>query len=89
MRRLLGVERFIFNLKPVAQKLGLPTEKWSQAASCWQREEEQLEIILLTWREKQGDKADPTLLRKSLEGIKPEGKMSNYVQWRFRTLEDF
>ena len=79
MTGLLGVEKHIFNLKPVAQKLGLPTETWSKAVSCWQEEKKQLEIILLSWREKQGDKADPAMLRKTLHGLEPEGKMSNYV----------
>ena len=84
---LLRVEKLIFNLKPVAQKLGLPTETWSQAVSCWQEEKKQLEIILLSWREKHGDKADPALLRKTLVGLEPEGKMSNNDQWGFCTLE--
>ena len=76
MRRLLGVENVIFNLKPVILKLELPEETLHQAVSCWQSEAKQLEMILQCWWEKQGDTDDLAVLRKALEGLEPEGKFS-------------
>ncbi|KAJ7393460.1 hypothetical protein OS493_006438 [Desmophyllum pertusum] len=72
MRRLLGVEKVICNLTPVAQKLGLHEETLNQVVACWQSEAKQLGIILLRWRESQGNTEDPDMLRKALEGLEPE-----------------
>ena len=74
MRRLLGVENVIFNLKPVTLKLGLSEETLSQVVACWQSEAKQLEMILLHWRENQENTDDYAMLRKALEGLEPEGK---------------
>ena len=74
MRRLLGVENVTFNIKPVTLKLELPEETLNQAVACWQSEAKQLEMILLLWREKQGDTEDLAVLRKALEVLDPEGK---------------
>ena len=75
MRRLLGVENVVFNLKPVVLQLPLPEETLHQAVACWQSEAKQLEMILQRWREKQGDTEDLAVLRKALEGLGPEGKL--------------
>ncbi|KAJ7393469.1 hypothetical protein OS493_006450 [Desmophyllum pertusum] len=73
VRRILGtMEDVIFNLKLVAQKLGLPEETLNQVIACWQSEAKQLEIILLRWRETQGNTEDPAMLRKALEGLELE-----------------
>ncbi|KAL9971284.1 hypothetical protein ACROYT_G023792 [Oculina patagonica] len=72
VRRLLGVENVIFNLKPVAQKLELPEETLNQVVACWQSEAKQLEMILLHWREKQRDTEDLAVLRKALTGLDPD-----------------
>ena len=74
MRRLLGVENVIFNLKPVSLKLGLSEETLNQVVACWQIEAKQLEMILLRWREKQENTDDYAELRKGLEGLELEGK---------------
>ena len=74
MRRLLGVETVIFNLKPVTLKLGLSEETLNQVVACWQSEAKQLEMILLRWREKQENTDDYAVFRKALEGLEPEGK---------------
>ena len=55
-------------------KLGLSEETFNQVVACWQSEAEQLEIILLRWRAKQENPDDYAVLRKALEGLKPEGK---------------
>ena len=78
MRRLLGVENAIFNTKLVAQKLGLPEETLNQVVACWQSEAKQLEIILLCWRETQGDTKDPAMLRKAFEGLELEGMENTF-----------
>ena len=86
MRRLLGVENVIFNLKPVTLKLGLSEETLNQVVACWQSEAKQLDMILLRWQEKQENTDDYAVLRKALEGLQPEGKNSfraDYLR-RFR-----
>ena len=74
VRRLLGVENVIFNVKPVTLKLGFFEETFNQVVTCWQSEAKQLEIILLRWREKQENTDDYAVFRKALEGLEPEGK---------------
>ena len=74
VRRLLGVENVIFNLKPVTLKLGLSEETLNQVVACWQSQAKQLEMILLRWREKQENTDDYAVFRKALEGLEPEGK---------------
>ena len=60
----------------MTQKLELLEETQKQVIqACWQSEAKQLEIVLLRWREKHGNAADPGELKKSLEGLKPEGKL--------------
>lgn len=74
MRRLLGVENVIFNLKPVTLKLELSDETLNQVVACWQSEAKQLEMILLRWPEKQENIDDYAMLRRALEGLEPAGK---------------
>lgn len=74
MRRLLGVENAIFNLKPLTLKLGLSKETSNEAVTCGQSEAKQLEMILLRWREAHKNTDDFAVLRKALEGLQPEGK---------------
>ena len=73
MRRLLGVENVIFNLKPVTLKLGLSEETLNQVVACWQSEAKQLEMILLRWWETKENTDDLAVFRKALEGLEPEG----------------
>ena len=74
MRRLLGVENAIFNLKPLTLKLGLSKETSNEAVTYEQTEAKQLEMILLRWREAHKNTDDFAVLRKALEGLQPEGK---------------
>ena len=74
MRQLLGVEKAIFNLKPLTLKLGLSKETLNEALTCQQSEAKQLEMILLRWREAHKNTDDFAVLRKALEGLQPEGK---------------
>ena len=76
VRRLLGVENVIFNLKPVALNLELPEEMLNQFVACWQSEAKQLEMILQRWRETQGDTEDLAVLTKALKRLDCEGKLS-------------
>ena len=63
----------------MALKLGFSEETLNQVVACWQSEATQLEMIFLRWREKQENADDYAVLRKALEGIKPEGKNAFYV----------
>ena len=46
VRRLLRVEGSILNLVPIARKLEVPEEAVNEAIKSWQKDEEQLKIIL-------------------------------------------
>lgn len=59
-------------------KLELTEETMNQVLNCWQSEAEQLEMILLRWRENQANTEDFAMLRKALIGLKPEGKLYFY-----------
>ena len=72
---LLGVGELAFNLRPIHERLELPAETWSQAVSRWQREDKQLETLLQRWKEQERDETGPALLKRSLEGLRPEGRM--------------
>ena len=76
----MGVGELAFNLRPVHERLELPAETWSQAVSRWQREDKQLETLL-----QERDETRPALLKRSLEGLRPEGRMLQYFKYRFRT----
>ncbi|KAJ7384651.1 hypothetical protein OS493_020230 [Desmophyllum pertusum] len=55
-RRVLGVEKVVFNLKPVARKLGLTEEMKNQVVTDhWQSETEQLKRVLKSWLERQAN----------------------------------
>ena len=43
--------------------------------SRWQREDKQLETLLQRWKEQERDETRPALLKRSLEGLRPEGRM--------------
>ena len=53
--------------------------------SRWQREDKQLETLLQRWKEQERDETRTALLRRSLEGLRPEGRMLQYFKYRFRT----
>ena len=74
MRRLLGVENAIFNIKPLTLKLGLSKETLNEAVTCEQNEADQLEMILRRWREAHKNIDDFAVLRKALGCLQPEGK---------------
>ena len=75
MRSLLGVERAIFNLVPIAQLLKTPEESMGQVMKSWKDEDEQLEIILQQWMKENNVVKDLATLRKDLEGLKQEGRL--------------
>ncbi|KAJ7315652.1 hypothetical protein OS493_038443 [Desmophyllum pertusum] len=76
VRCLLGVKGAIFNVIPIAQKLGTPEGLMKQITNSWKDENEQLKIPLQPWLKKNGEKKDPADLRKGLEDLKEEGKLS-------------
>ena len=80
VRRLLGVEKVISNLTPVAQKLGLPEETLNQVVACWQSEAQQLKMILQCWRARHKNTEDHAVLRKALEGLEPEGMENTFCK---------
>ena len=69
----------------MALKLELPEETLHQVEVCWQGEAKQLEMILQCWQEKHGNTEDFAMLRKALEGLKPEGKLP--FLWRSQEHE--
>ena len=75
VRRLLRVEGPILNFVPIAQKLEVPEEAVNEAIKSWQKDEEQLKIILKHWSTGQEGrcKDDPTMLRNTLEGLNSKG----------------
>ena len=76
VRSLLGVERAIFNLVPIAQLLKKPEESMGQVMKSWKDEDEQLEIILQQRKTENDMVNDLVTLRKDLEGLKQEGRLS-------------
>ena len=48
----------------------------AQITNSWKDENEQLEIVLQPWLKKNGETKDPDSLRKDLEDLKEEGKLS-------------
>ena len=76
VRCLLGVEGAIFNLIPIAEKLGTPEGLMAQITNSWKDENEQLEILLQPWLKKNGETKELDSLRKDLEDLKEEGKLS-------------
>lgn len=75
VRRLLRVEGSIFNLVPIARKLKIPEEIVKEAINSWQKDEEQLKIILQHWSMGQEERcyADPAMLRNILQGLNSKG----------------
>lgn len=59
----------------MTQKLALSEVTLNRVVACWQSEAKQLQMILLRWREKQGNTEDPAALKKALTGLDPEGKL--------------
>ena len=76
VRSLLGVDTAIFNLMPVTQLLKTPDDSMGQVMKCWKDEDEQLEIVLQNWRKENDMVKDLATLRKDLEGLKQEGRLS-------------
>lgn len=74
VKRLLGVEGAIFNLKPIAQKIGTPEETTDQAMKVWRDEDDQLEVILHPWLKTTSEIEDLDNLRKGLEELKEQGQ---------------
>ncbi|XP_078354085.1 uncharacterized protein LOC144638728 isoform X1 [Oculina patagonica] len=74
VRQLLKVEGTILNLLPVAQKLEVPQEEINEVIKLWQKDEEQLKIILKGWSNGQDDcdMDDPAMLRNNLQELSPE-----------------
>lgn len=75
VRRLLRLEGSILNLVPIARKLEVPEEAVTEAIKSWQKDEEQLKIILQHWSKGQEErcKEDPAMLRNTLQGLNSKG----------------
>ena len=75
VRRLLWVEGPILNLVPIARKLEVPEEAVNEAIKSWQKDEEQLKIILKHWSTGQEErcKDDPSVLRNTLQELNSKG----------------
>jgi len=70
VKRLLRVEGAIFNLKPIAQKIGTPEEETGEIMKIWKNEDDQLKALLRPWC-KENSPLDK--LRQGLENLKEEG----------------
>lgn len=73
VKRLLRVEGAIFNLKPIAQKIGTPEEETSEIMRIWKNEDDQLKALLQPWDKERSQLEDLDKLRKGLENLKEEG----------------
>lgn len=74
VRQLLRVEGSILNLVPIARKLEVPQEATDDAIKSWQKDEEQLKMILRWWKGQDDcDNKDPAMLRNALQGLNSEG----------------
>ena len=76
VRSLLGVEKAIFNLVPIAQLLKTPEESMGRFMKSWKDEDEQLKIILQEWMKENDVVKYLAALRKDLEGLKQQGRLS-------------
>ena len=76
VRSLLVVEKAVFNLVPIAQLLKTPEESMGRVMKSWKDEDEQLEIILRQWMKENDVVKDIATLRKDLEGLKQQGRLS-------------
>ena len=68
VKRLLRVEGAIFNLKPIAQKIGA-----HEVIKSWNDEDDQLKELLQPWDKESGQPEDLDKLRKLIENLKGEG----------------
>ena len=75
IRSLLGVQGAIFNLKPIARKLLVPEQTFTQIEKFWKDEDKQLEIVLEEWKEKTDKKQNHHNLSEILESLKHEGML--------------
>ena len=75
IRSLLGVQGAIFNLKPIARKLLVPEQTFTQIEKFWKDEDKQLEIVLEEWKEKTDEKQNHHNLSEILESLKHEGML--------------
>jgi len=75
VRRLLRVEGSILNLVPIARKLEVPEEAVNEAIKSWQKDEEQLKIIIQHWSTGHEERCndDPAMLRNALQGLNSKG----------------
>lgn len=75
VKQLLGVERTILNLVPVAKKLEVSQEELNEVIKIWQEDEEQLKITLQHWSKGKDDcdMDDPAMLRNTLQELNPHG----------------
>ena len=73
VRSLLGVERDIFNLKPIAQKLKTPEELMNQITKSLKDEDGNLEMILQHWLKENDVIEDLAIFRKHLEDLHEKG----------------
>lgn len=76
VKRLLRVEGAIFNLKPIAQEIGMPEEETSEIMKIWKNEDDQLKALLQPWGKERSQVEDLDKLRKGLENLKEEGELS-------------
>ena len=70
VKGLLGVEGTIFNLRPFAQALDIPTKAMDQVMKSYNDDDQQLEVILNHWSKEKDVPENLAALRKALEGIK-------------------
>lgn len=73
VRSLLEVEKDVFNLKPIAQKLKTPDELVNQITKSLKDEDENLDMILQHWLKENDVVEDLSVLRKHLEDLQEKG----------------
>ena len=75
VRSLLGVRGDIFNVIPIGKIVEMPKESLNHLTKPDKDEDEQLQIVLRYWSEKNDESVaeDLATLRKDLESLKQEG----------------
>ena len=73
VKSLLGVEGAIFNVMPIAKLLEMPEESLNSVTKSQKDENEQLEIVLQHWSNRNNVVESLAALRKDLESLKQKG----------------
>ena len=76
VKRLLGVQGAIFNVKPIAEMIGTSEETMNKVMESWRNEHDQLKLLMEPWLNATSETDDLNNLRKLLEKLKEKGQLA-------------